>query len=440
MVLKKALRLLLPAASLAITVGLVTFADEHRWIRDLTRNASNSLHIKSIEVLSLLPDPIEVTAYVPEDPAMRSGLADFFARYQRHKSEFTLKFIDPRKDFGAANRRDANLGEILFEYGGRKQRLTQLSESDVTNALARLARGSDRWITFLANNGERRIARKANHDLARLSEYLESRGLRLREYTLGKMAAIPQNTAVLVLASPSVPYLPSEADEIMQYLADGGNLLWLTEPDAPAALGKLEHALGVVVYPGTVVDPVGLTKFKNPTYAVALDHPAHPIFEGFNQTVVFPFAAALRVRTNLDWSATILARTQGAAWTETGTFEGNVGFDGGDEIQGELNLAVAFSKKSGAPGAEQRIVVIGDGDFLSNMYVENLGNLEFGRRTLEWLAADDALIDIVVPKVLDAELDLAMWERLAMFLFFCVGLPLVLSLNGAMWWWRRRNA
>ena len=83
--------------------------------------------------------------------------------------------------------------------------------------------------------------------------------------------------------------------------------------------------------------------------------------------------------------------------------------------------------------------MIGDGDFLSNMYVENLGNLEFGRRTLEWLAADDALIDIVVPKVLDAELDLAMWERLAMFLFFCVGLPLVLSLNGVMWW-RRRNA
>ena len=440
MVLKKALRLLLPAALLALTVGLVTFADEHRWIRDLTRNASNSLHIKSIEVLSLLPDPIEVTAYVPEDPAMRSSLADFFARYQRHKSEFTLKFIDPRKDFGAANRRDANLGEILFEYGGRKQRLTQLSESDVTNALARLARGSDRWITFLANNGERRIARTANHDLARLSEYLESRGLRLREYTLGKMAAIPQNTAVLVLASPSVPYLPSEADEIMQYLADGGNLLWLTEPDAPAALGKLEHALGVVAYSGTVVDPVGLTKFKTPAYAVALDHPAHPIFEGFNQTVVFPFATALHVRTNLDWSVTILARTQGAAWTETGTFEGNVGFDGGDEIQGELSLAVAFSKRSGAPGAEQRIVVIGDGDFLSNMYVENLGNLEFGRRTLEWLAADDALIDIVVPKVLDAELDLAMWERLAMFLFFCVGLPLVLSLNGAMWWWRRRNA
>jgi hypothetical protein len=438
--MKKALHRLVPVAALVIAVGLVKFADEHRWIQDLTRNGSNTLHEKSIEILSLLPDPIAVTAYVPEDPALRSGLADFFARYQRRKPGFTVNFTDPRTDLAAGNRPLANLGEVWFAYGGRRERLSRISESAVTNALARLARGSERWITFLANNGERRIAREANHDLTRFAENLERRGLRLREYTLGRTAAIPDNTAVLVLASPSVAYLPSEADEITRFVAGGGNLLWLAEPDAPPALSALEHALGVRAYPGTVVDPVGLTKLRNPAYAVALDQAEHPIFEGFNQTIAFPYAAALHVKTKPEFSATVLARTQAGAWTETGALEGNVGFDGAGEIQGELVLAVALSKASAAAGASQRIVVIGDGDFLSNMYVENLGNLEFGRRTLEWLAEDDALIDIAVPEVLDTNLDLAMWQRLVMFLFFCVGLPLILVLNGAMLWRRRRYA
>ena len=428
----------LPFLFLAAALCAVHAGDRLNHVFDISRDARNSLSSKSMAALDLLPHALEVIAVVPEETAVRAGIAEFFLRYQRYKPDLRLSFLDPRRDPDGAQARGARLGEVLLEFDGRSERLTRLDESATTNALARLARGDERWITFLANNGERRVEREANHDLSRFAEYLERRGLHVREYVLGQTDAIPSNTAVLVLASPTVAYVPSEIDEINRYVAAGGNLLWLTEPDAPAALAPLERALGFERFPGTIVDPIGLAKFKNPAYAISLEQIDHALMADFNQTLAFPFAAALVAKPNLDWHAAILAQTGDEAWTETGPFTGNVGFDAPDEVQGSLALAIALTKAR--KHGEQRIVVIGDGDFLANSFVDNLGNSEFGRRLLDWLCADDALIDIAVAEVADAVLTLEMWQRLTIFLFFGVVLPVTLAINGGVRWWRRRHA
>ena len=422
----------------AVVIGVYTL-DHHNLILDVSRDARNSLDPKSVQVLAMLPAPLEAVALVPDQPAIRTTVRDFYARYQREKPNLSLRFVDPRQDDKAIEARRGRLGEILLQYGDRFERVDELSESATTNGMARLARGEEHYVVFLANNGERRVARAANHDLSMFAAELKQRGLQAREYALGVAQDIPANTAVLVLASPSVAYVAAEIDEIERYVARGGNLLWLTEPDARSALGPLERALGFARLPGTVVDPVGLTKFSDPAYAVALEQVAHPLLGGFHQTVVFPRAASLLPQPNIDWHAQVLAHTGGLAWNETGTFAGNVGFDGADEVQGEMNLALAFTKAR-ADGGEQRVMVIGDGDFISNSYVGNLGNMEFGRRVIEWLASGDALIDIALPRVPDATLDLALWQRVTIFLFFGVGLPLALGFNGFMLWWRRRHA
>ena len=431
--------LLQPWLLLAAIGGLIHAFDHHNVIVDRSRDARNSLDPKTVQVLQLLPQPLVVVALVPDEGGLHTGIGDFFARYRRHKGDLQLRFVDPRQDSTAPDARRGHLGEILLEYAGRTEHLSALNERATTNALARLARTGDRYITFLASNGERRVGRDANHDLSRFGAALEQRGLRVREYALGRTQAIPANTAVLVLASPSIAYTAAEQDDIERYVAAGGNLLWLTEPDAADTLKPLERALGFARFPGTIVDPLGLTKFKNPGYAVALDPVPHVVLAGFNQTVAFPFAAALVAKPNIDWQATTLAHTGGEAWNETGTFAGNVGYDAPDEVKGELNLALALTKPRRG-GGEQRVVIIGDGDFLANSFVDNLGNLEFGRRVLEWLAADDALIDIALPSVPDGVLALELWQRLTIFLFFGVGLPLAFAANGFTLWWRRRHA
>lgn len=432
-------RFLAGIALLIAVGGLVHVADQHNRVIDISRDARSSLDPKSIAVLELLPGPLEVIACVPPTAALRQGLADFFARYTRYKTDLVLSFIDPRAAGDDPRTRGARLGEIYVFRNGRRERLEQLTESGATNAFARLARGGERFVTLLAGNGERRVSRQANGDLSMLGSHLESRGLRVREYLPGQTADVPDNTTVLVIASPAVAYAPGELEAIYRYVARGGNLLWLTEPDAPAGLAPLERALGFSRFPGTIVDPVGLTKFRNPAYAVALTPTTHAVVRDFNQTVAMPYATALAAAPNIDWTADIIAQTEAEAWTETGSFEGNVGFDSADEIQGTLTLALALTKAT-ADGRIQRIVVVGDGDFLANSFVENLGNKEFGRRLLEWLTADDALIDLAVQPVPDSLLDLAMWQRVTLFLFFGVGLPLAFAMNAGLHWWRRRHA
>lgn len=445
------LHCLQPLLVVAALLGVCHLADLHNTARDVSRDARSSLAPASVAVLAQLPQPVTALAFVPEAPALRRGLADFFARYRRHKPDFSLRFIDPRSELDSARSYGARLGDVILETDGRRERIRRLDESETTNALARLARGATRFVTFLAGNGERRTARDANHDLSRFAEFLSGRGLALREYVPGRMAGIPDNTAVLVLASPAVAYGALEQAEINAYVAAGGNLLWLTEPDAEAALVPLERAVGFARFPGTIVDPLGLTRLRNPAYAVALAAEAHPSLDGFNQTVAMPHAAALVAEPNVGWTAEVLASTEPTAWTETGPFEGNVGFDAADEVEGALALALALTRPrpqrpagAGEPGVaaatEQRVIVIGDGDFLSNTYVDNLGNREFGRRVFEWLAADDRLIALNVEPLPDGMLDLALWQRLTLLLFFAIGLPLAFAVNGGLRWWRRRHA
>lgn len=432
--------LLAGVAIVAAAALAVALADRHAPLVDLTRGARHSLHPASVEVLALLPGPVEAVAFVPANPALRAGLTEFFARYRRHKDDFVLRFVDPREDLAQARAAGANLGEIVLAWNGRRERVNALGESEVTSALARLVRGADRFVAFLANNGERRPARGANHDVSRFAERLAERGFAVRELALGATGAIPDNAAVLVLASPTIAYLPSELGAIADYLARGGNVLWLAEPDAPDALHALGTLLGVAPLPGTIVDPVGLTKLRNPAYAVVLEFADHALLKGFNQTVALPYAAALRALKGTAWSAVALARTGAEAWTELGAMEGNVGFDGGEEVQGPLTLALALTRPAPDGSGTQRVVAIGDGDFLSNTFVENLGNLEFGRRALEWLAADDALIDVAVPEVPDRHLDLSFWQRGAILAVFGIALPVAFGLNAALLWWRRRRA
>lgn len=421
------------------TWSLINYANQHNHITDFSRAARNSIDARSVEVLGLFDGEITLTAFVPDNPDLHRGVASFFARFQRHKSDLSLAFIDPRADMHKARKFGARLGEIVLSFEGRHERITQLSESEVTNALARLLRGRDRYLTFLAANAERQLGRAANHDISEFAAYLEQRGLNVRGLNFGEHASVPDNTAVLVIASPEAAYAPGELAAITRYVARGGNLLWLAEPDQPGEMSQLASALGVEVLTGTVVDPVGLTKFQNPAYAVALNHPDHPTVAEFEQTVVFPYAAALVARPNIDWDATVIAKTTAQAWNETGTFEGNVGFDPESEIQGELNLALALTKAA-ADSAEQRVLIVGDGDFLSNSFVANLGNREFGRRLFEWLSADDNLIDIAVAEIPDGTLDLAMWQRMAIFLVFVAVVPLGLLCNGLLIWWQRRHA
>jgi len=422
-------------------VGLLQWLSHEFHLRfDLTQNARHTLSEASRAVLSRLDGPLVATAYVDNRAEVRRAVQEIIGRYQRHKPDFMLEFVNP--DVDPERVRAANImpgGEVFLAYQGTTERLAvgALTEEGVTNALTRLGRSGERWWVFVTGHGERSPERQANFDLSSWAAQLRTRGIKTRTLTLAENAQVPRNTTTLVIAGPRVKLLAGEVKAIEAHVKAGGNLLWLVDPGPLHGLERLAESLGVELQPGMIVDPVADKIVGDPTAVIVSRYTNHPVVKNFTNVTVFPQAAGLSVRAPEGWTHTVMLDTNENAWAETGPVVGEVQFDRGRDVRGPLNLAVALTRD--VEGREQRVVVIGDGDFLSNQVLANGGNLELGMNLANWLSQDDAYVDIPVQTARDRKLDFSPRARLILRDVFVFLLPLALLGAGLGVWWRRRR-
>jgi ABC-type uncharacterized transport system involved in gliding motility auxiliary subunit len=259
---------------------------------------------------------------------------------------------------------------------------------------------------------------------------------------------VPENADLVVIANPRVALAAPLAQALIDYIDRGGNLLWLTEPGEDASLDALAKALSVRVLPGTVVDASGSAFGLSDPSFVALDkYPPHAITHGFVLTTLLPQPAAIAQLAEPAWDLKPILRSSDKSWNETGRIpklgeasdtirqDADLG-----EIPGPLDLGFALSRLSPRPDKrEQRAAVIGDGDFLSNSFLGNGGNREFGQRLFDWLLGDDDQITVPDRAAPDRTLALTQVGLGVLSVTFLVALPLVLAATGSLIWWRRKR-
>ncbi|GEM_PF-21937 len=412
--------------------------------QDWTTAQAHSLSEASVNLARSLVGPVAATAYVPPVKTRTQGrIRTLFERYQQHKPDLTLNFIDPQNL--PAQARDSGItreGEIILTYQARSTRLTELSEEALTKALHRLQRQDSPWIVFVSGHGERDPLGQGSFDLGLFGEQLLSLGLRVQPLLLGDVSQVPANTAVLVIAGPRISLLPQENAAILQYVADGGNLLWLLEPGSLSGLDNLAEQFSLRVKPGVLVDPESHKFFHSnteETMLLAQQYGSHKILENFQSPTLFAEAVALSVTPDQGWEIHPLVQTSSRAWAETTptTQPGQDSkFDEDRDIRGPLTLAALLTRP--VPHGQQRIAMVGDGDFLANSYLGNGGNLDFGLRLLNWLAEDDRLIQIPPVTRTDAQLTLSYITAATISLGFLFMLPILLLVMGIWISWYRR--
>ncbi len=438
-----ALLLLLGAGA----IGYLGTRYAHQW--DWTANGRTSLSSASRAVLAALDGPVQIVSYASPQGNLRQAIAGFVQRYQQVKPDLSLRFVDPQLDPGKMRELGITVdGALIVHYRGREQRLDELSEESLTNALERLIRGDDRVVAFVTGDGERNADGKANADLGTFMSQLEQRGMRAVPLNFAQVSAVPQHTDLVVLASPSVPLAPSAVQALVTYVQDGGNLLWLSDPDNhDLGLQPLAAALGVRVLPGVLVDGSGAALGLHDPRMIALgDYPLNAITRGFTLTTLFPQVSALaRVAQPGDWAVVPFLRSSAQSWTEFKPIDNSkpseIRFDAAlGELKGPLDFGFALSRLSPSPDkSEQRAVVIGDGDFLSNTYLGNGGNRALGERVFDWLLGDDKLVNLPPRGAPDRLLQISQGELNGLSFGFLIALPLLLLLVGGVIVWRRRR-
>jgi ABC-type uncharacterized transport system involved in gliding motility auxiliary subunit len=406
---------------------------------DISFNARNSLSAGSSEFLKKLAGPVSITAYASPKSDVAKSIRDFLTPYERTKADIKLSFVDPSEQPQLARAAGIQMaGELVVEYGKRSEHLTTLNESSLTNLLMRLARDRERLVMYLDGHGERRLDGQANFDLGDFGAQLANRGFKIAPLKLTLAQEVPGNASMLVIASPRVDLLPAEVDKLKNFLERGGSLLWLMDAEPLHGLQPLAEQLGLVLTPGTIVDPEAQQMNAAATMAIGAAYARHPLIGNLDLITVFPFARQIGVsESHGDWRVAPLVEVAPRGWVEQGPLDGPIAFDKGKDTPGPVGVAVALER--GVDNRVQRVVVVGSGGFLSNQFLGNGGNLDLGVNMVNWLAGDENLITIQPRATRDADLKLGRTAMTLVALGFLIVLPLVLLVTGGLIWWRRRR-
>lgn len=438
---------------IAVIVLLAWLSTRYSHQADWSADSRNTLSAASTELLRRLQGEVRITAYVTEDKLLRKRIAELVGRYQRYYPGMTLAFVNPDLEPQAVRERGITMnGELLIEHDGSSGKLRDLTERGLSNALQRVARGGERRIAFLSGHGERAFDGGASYDLSNWAAQLKSKGYDLYELNLLETPRISRDTALLVIASPRSALLTGEAGVIRRYVDEGGNLLWLRDPvaegDGLYGLGPLAEELAVHFQPGIIVDPnvsqLGELLFgsNDPRIALVPRYDTHPVTADFNLNTLFPIAGGVDAAAGDAWNSVALLKTLSNTWLEADEVVGTVSFDEGNDISGPVTLGVALTRpcQEARGGAdEQRVLVIADGDFLSNAFLGASGNLQLALNMVNWLSSDDELIAVPVRTAPDTTLELSTTAVAVIGFGFLAALPLGLLGSGLFIWYRRRR-
>lgn len=465
-------------------IGLLAIlSNRYVFISDWTVNSQNSLNEVSLELLKTLDGPVDIVSYTYQ-PGIKKAVSELISRYQRVKPDIKLSFINPVENPESIRYlKITTEGELIITYQGRKENLTEISEQNISNTLHRLIRAQERSIVFIQGHGERSPERQANFDLSSFSQHLTKQGFRINTLNLANTLHIPDNVSVLVLAGPSANFLLAEVKLLENYINSGGNLLWLSDPLKDDAvqpmfgLLALSELLGIEILAGVVVDPttqqLGINR---PDYAIIAEYPRHPVTNGFDTVTLFPQAAGIEMLPGYavlhgtaftgaqttamakeeksfqapeadsqvipgSFTSMPLLQTVDRSWIETSPIGESVQFNDLLDITGPVTIGIVLSRQfnNNSGPREQRVIVIGDGDFLSNSFLGNGGNLTLGENILNWLSHDEHFITIPTRPRSDVRLDLspAMLSLLGGVFLFVI--PLLLIITGSLIWYKRRS-
>ncbi len=447
----------------AVLAMLGWLSNRYKVELDWTAGNRNTLTEPSRKLLAALPDPVAFKVFVYPRSEKRQAIEADVRRYQRVKDDITLEFIDPSTN--PQKVRDYNVqraGEAIVEYQGRHENLAATTEQAITGALQRLAQTGERWVVFLEGHGERSIGDSEQNGYTQFADLLRDKGLKLRGLNLATDARVPDNAAVLIVASPARSLLEGEAKLVSDYVQQGGNLLWLADPaeggkDPAASLGALAKSLDVSWQKGTGIMLESASLGLPPFIYITTQYPQNPVTHDFPENALFPLVRGVTYKSDpgAAWTAQPLLTTGEHAWLETGALEGELALDTAKgDTQGPLTLGVTLTRelkpaagapKEGEPAAEQkgraqRVALVGDSDFLANGYVGQLGNGLLGLNLVQWLASQDEMLNIDVPKAPDTALVIPAWGMYAIYFGFAFLLPATLLGFGVTRWVIRRRA
>lgn len=466
------------AAVLGILGALNYLATRHDKTWDLTKGQRFSLSEQTKKILQGLKQDVTIRYFQRSTaPELTSG-QEHMKMFQAASPRIKVQFVDPIKNPGQAQEYDVRgpWPILVVERGSKREKVTNDTEQDLSNALIKVTRDSRKTVCFAEGEGERDIDDSGERGFSAIKAALGRSQYETQKVLLAREGKVPAACTVLVVAAPERDLLPQVIDSVRAYVRQGGKALVMVEPEMKVATPNLVALLkewNLEAGHDVVVDVSGMGQLfgTGPITPIVAQYPYHEITKDFRVMTAFHTARSLEAgKGTVDGvTAQNLLETSPASWGETDlTLKEPIEMNEGKDRKGPVPLgavatvraspvpsaspaAIPASASSPAPSpspgaeaptpektAEGRVAAFGDADFASNQLLSFQGNQDFVLNTVAWLAEDPDLISIRPREPDDQRLFLTEQQQWNVTILSLVLLPGLFVVLGIAAWWRRR--
>ncbi len=441
-----ALVMVLAFLGILVVVNFIIYKYPKRW--DLTADQQHTLSPETIDSLNKLPEPIHAVAFFSSGYYGKSTAQTLLDDYKANSNgKFTYEFIDPvAEPVAAQNARITQDGTVVLELQGSQERVTSMTEQEMTSGLIKLTNPGPRTVYFLTGHGEGDPNGSGQTAYSDAKNALETKNYTVNSLNLVTNPQVPSDALAVIIAGPTKPLSDAEVKLLQDYMDKGGSMVLLEEPlpltdigSSPDPLANyLSQTWKIDLGKDLVIDPTA----NPPSISIAAQYGTHAITDKLRQVVtIFPTARSIQptISNSSEESITPLIKTGNEAWGETNfTDLGNnkAQFTQGQDVQGPITLAAAVERT----GKKGRLVVVGDANFASDDYYTQYGNGDFFINSVDWAAQQDNLINLT-PKASTQRMLLPPQNYVMNLLLFgtVFVMPGAVLFSGIMVWINRRK-
>jgi ABC-type uncharacterized transport system involved in gliding motility auxiliary subunit len=443
--------------TLIVIVALVFanyLANNYNKSYDSTTNKQFSLSDQTIKVLKNLKERVTLTYFDRQSNFSGAGGAkDLLDRYSAQSSKVHVNYIDPVKKPDEAKVAGFRTpGTILVETAGRRQEAKGLTEEDITGAVIRAVKGSERNVCIVQGTGEHRLDDSDGGGLSTVKDLLERNNYKTQPLNLLQKPEIGKECTVLMVSGPKLDYVQPAVNAIKTYVEGGGRALFALDPPLQVkgedisenkALTDQLAEWGVTPDKDLVVDLNPVNRIFGFSAAVVLitQYESQPIVRDMKEeATAFPLSRSLDTKSAGKTTVDKLFQTSQDSFGTPNLNAASVSPDDPKNKKGPLTIGAAGTYNNGQQGNNGRFVVVGSSSWLQNNI---LGSRSFGNRdlflnTMNWLSSDEDLISIRPKEPEDRRLTLTLRQMRLLFYSSVIFFPLIVVAAGLGVWWRRR--
>lgn len=438
-----------------IFLNLISYRHKHRI--DMTEQGYFTLSPQTQKIATTLPREIKVTAFFQTEAPDKAKFKHLMDGYTSLSDKIKLSFVDPDKNPAITKQYGiTTYGTVVLESGKQETKVANASEENLTNALLKVISDNKKTIDFLEGHGEKSIDNLDKEGYSTVKKALEKDNYQVRKLLLMQTGEIPKDTSLLVINGPKKPVLAQEQEVIEKYLATGGSVLLLIDPQSEFGMEEFLKKWGVETKDKMVIDPMSRLFGGDFAAPVVNQYTYHDITKDFALATFFPLARPVNSLPAEGIETLELMQTGAGSWAETDVASTKVKYDEGVDTKGPISIAVISTRKQkedNPPEAEESegavdkakksrhptLVVIGDSDFANNTYFGFSGNGDLFLNTASWLTQSEQLISIRPKARKNNPVQLTRAEGSLIFLLGVVVFPGVVVLTGIRIWWKRRS-